>query len=63
MKTYSIITQEECMGMTYYEIVGTNISDISEIKDIATGSIFYDIKNKTYSMAYYESGVLKWQQQ
>ena len=63
MKTYSIIRQDECMGMTYYEIAGTNISDISEIKDIATGSIFYDIKNKNYSMAYYESGVLKWQQQ
>ena len=63
MKTYSIIKQEECMGMTYYEIAGTNISDIAEISDIATGSIFYDIKNKTYSMAYYESGVLKWQQQ
>ena len=63
MKSYSIIKQEECQGMTYYEIAGTKISDISEIKDIATGSIFYDIKNKTYSMAYYESGVLKWQQQ
>ena len=46
MKTYSIIRQEECQGMTYYEIVGTIISDISEIKDIAAGSIFYDIKNK-----------------
>lgn len=63
MKSYSIIKQEECMGMTYYEIVGTNIADISSIKDIATGSIFYDIKNKKYSMAYYESGVLKWQEQ
>ena len=63
MKTYSIIKQEECMGMTYYEIAGTNLTDISEIKDIATGSIFYDIINKNYSMAYYESGVLKWQQQ
>ena len=49
--------------MTYYEIVGTNITDVNTLKDIATGSIFYDIKNKTYSMAYYESGVLKWQQQ
>ena len=63
MKKYSIIKQEECQGMTYYEIAGTNISDISKINDIATGSIFYDIKNKTYSMAYYESGVLKWKQQ
>ena len=63
MKTYSIIRQEECQGMTYYEITGTNIGDLTEIKDIATGSIFYDIKNKNYSMAYYESGVLKWQQQ
>ena len=63
MKTYSIIKQEECQGMIYYEIAGTNISDISEITDIATGSIFYDIINKNYSMAYYESGVLKWQQQ
>ena len=58
-----IIKQEECQGMTYYEIAGTSISDISEIKDIVTGSIFYDIINKSYSMAYYESGVLKWQQQ
>ena len=63
MKSYSIIKQEECQGMTYYEIAGTKISDIAEIKDIATGSIFYDIINKKYSMAYYESGVLKWQQQ
>ena len=63
MKTYSIIRQEECMGMTYYEIVGTNISDIAEIKDIATGSIFYDIINSIYKMAYYESGVLKWKAQ
>ena len=63
MKSYSIINQKECQGMTYYEIVGTSIGDISELKDIATGSIFYDIKNKKYSMAYYESGVLKWQQQ
>ena len=63
MKSYSIINQEECQGLTYYEIAGTNISDISEIKDIATGSIFYDIIKKSYSMAYYESGVLKWQEQ
>lgn len=63
MKSYSIIKQEECQGMTYYEIVDTSIGDVSEIKDIATGSIFYDIINKTYSMAYYESGALKWQQQ
>ena len=46
MKSYSIIKQEECQGMTYYEITGTNISDIAAIKDIATGSIFYDIKIK-----------------
>ena len=63
MKSYSIIKQEECQGMTYYEIAGTNISDIAEIKDIATGSIYYDIINKNYSMAYYESGELKWKQQ
>ena len=28
-------------GMTYYEIVGTSISDITELKNVATGSIFY----------------------
>ena len=63
MKTYSIIRQDECMGMTYYEIAGTIISDISEIKDIATGSIFYDILSGFYYVAYYENGVLKWQPQ
>ena len=63
MKTYSIIRQEECMGMTYYEIVGSNIDDIAEITDIATGSIFYDIINSIYQMAYYESGVLTWKAQ
>ena len=63
MKTYSIIKQEECQGMTYYEIVGTNISDVNTIKDIATGSIFYDILGGFYYLAYYENGVLKWQPQ
>ena len=63
MKTYSILKQEECQGMTYYEIAGTKISDIAEIKNIATGSIFYDILSSFYYLAYYENGVLKWQPQ
>ena len=59
MKTYSIIKQEECQGMTYYVFRGTNVQDVKE-KDVAIGSTFFNITNSTLYGAYYESGVLKW---
>ena len=67
MKSYSIIKQEECQGMIYYEIIGKNIAqcqeDINKLPNIATGSIFYDISTKSYHMMYYEGENKVWKQQ